>query len=226
MQQYAIIVAGGVGSRMNNALPKQFLPINNKPIFYYCIQAFITTFPDIELVLVVHADYIKNMHSVLQHFDDRINATIVAGGATRFESVQNGLASIPNLPNAIVYVHDAARPFIHSALLLRLQADCIIHGNAIPCITANESMRVVSHDVSCIIDRNILRIVQTPQVFKLSILKKAFLQPYQDAFTDDASVCEADGNIIFLSKGLDENIKITTPTQLQMADVFIKTWQS
>jgi 2-C-methyl-D-erythritol 4-phosphate cytidylyltransferase len=225
MQQYAIIVAGGTGSRMNNAMPKQFLPIDGKPIFYYSMQAFITSFPDIQLVLVVHPDFIKNMHSVLQHFSERINVTIVAGGATRFESVKNGLAALPNIADAIVYIHDAARPFISKKLLQNLQEDCITYGNAIPCITVNESMRVTTQEASCMIDRSILRIIQTPQVFKLSILKKAFLQPFQDSFTDDASVIEADGIVVHLSNGIDENIKITTPAQLQMAEWMMKNWE-
>jgi 2-C-methyl-D-erythritol 4-phosphate cytidylyltransferase len=225
MQQYAIIVAGGTGSRMNNAMPKQFLPINDKPIFYYSILAFINTFPTIELVLVVHKDFIKNMHSVLQHFAERINVTIVEGGETRFESVKNGLATLPNNKEAIVYIHDAARPFITKKLLTQLQSDCIEYGNAIPCIVANESMRMVSENTSSIIDRNKLRIIQTPQVFRLPILKKAFLQSYQDSFTDDASVCEADGVTIYLSNGIDENIKITTPTHLEMAEWTMKNWR-
>jgi 2-C-methyl-D-erythritol 4-phosphate cytidylyltransferase len=226
MQQYAIIVAGGTGTRMNNAMPKQFLPLQNKPILYYSIHAFVRVFPDIHIVLVMHKDYIKNVHAILIQFKDRIDLQIVEGGTTRFDSVKNGLACVPDNEESIVYVHDAARPFINTQLLQSLQKDCIANGNAIPVMPINESVRMqTSATQSAAVDRSQLRLVQTPQVFKSIILKKAFLQNYQVAFTDEATVCELDGATIFLSKGIEENIKITTPNQLLLAERMMLTWE-
>jgi 2-C-methyl-D-erythritol 4-phosphate cytidylyltransferase len=227
MQQYAIIVAGGTGTRMKNALPKQFLPLHGKPLMYYCIDAFVKTFPDIKLILVLHKNYITNMHSVLQHFADRIDAQIVEGGDTRYQSVQHGLAVVPIDNESIVYVHDAARPFINETLLVRLQTHCIEKGNAIPGILINDSLRKANADgASQAIDRTNMYAVQTPQVFKSSILQKYFAAPYQAMFTDEATVCELQGEKIFVVDGLEQNIKITTPHQLEQAHWMMQMLQN
>ncbi len=225
MKQYAIIVAGGVGSRMQNALPKQFLPINGKPLLYYCIAAFVDTFPEIELVVVVHPNYFSFINEILQLFTERINVQIVPGGNTRYASVKNGLDVIPaSETEALVYVHDAARPFINKTFLLHLQKEAMQFGNAIPCIPIAESVRMVKENneiKSSPIDRGLLRIVQTPQVFFAKNIKKCFEMPYQDAFTDEATVCQLHGETIHMTEGLEDNIKIITPSQLIFAEWYL-----
>jgi 2-C-methyl-D-erythritol 4-phosphate cytidylyltransferase len=225
MQQYAIIVAGGKGSRMENDLPKQFLPLGNKPLMYYCIASFIATFSDIQIVIVSHKDYLQSVEKVLSLIESKHKMQVVVGGDSRYASVQNGLHCIPQNIEAIVYVHDAARPFINSVFLKQLQNDCLLNGNAVPAISIHESVRKIEGNSSAPIDREQLKVIQTPQVFKNSVLQKSFLQAEQALFTDEASVCEMHGEKIFLSDGLIQNIKITTPAQLKLAEWMIHDWK-
>ncbi len=222
MNIYAVIVAGGVGSRMNNALPKQFLPINGEPMLYYAINAFIKANSNIKIIIVLHPDYLSHFNTVLNCFKERINVQVVPGGATRFESVQKGINAITDAqPNDVVLVHDGARPLISATLINNLIDVTIKLGNAIPVIAIPESVRQIENNTSKPINRDTLRMVQTPQASQFAQIKKAFTQIYNKAFTDEATVLEADGNNINLIEGEIFNIKMTTPEQMEWAEYLL-----
>jgi 2-C-methyl-D-erythritol 4-phosphate cytidylyltransferase len=218
---YAVIVAGGQGQRMQMAIPKQFLPLNEKPILYYTLKAFIDAIPDINIVLVLPQEHISYNNMVLQHFEEIPELQIVAGGATRYESVQNGLECVED-EEAIVFVHDGVRPFVSKALIERCYIAAQEKGSAIPAISAIDSMRIIKQEKSEILDRNIVRIIQTPQTFRAKELLKAFTQSYNEKFTDEASVIEHAGYEVHLVDGEKQNIKITTPEDLYIGEGILK----
>lgn len=218
---YAVIVAGGQGTRMGTAMPKQFLELEGKPVLQHTLQAFIDALPGVHLVLVLPPHQISYAQMILQAFPERIDLTIVAGGATRFHSVQNGLKGIPE--DGIILVHDGVRPLASTALIQRCYHQATEKGSAIPAIPVADSMRLADEDGSSSpVDRSRLRIIQTPQTFKASVLLPAFEQPYQDGFTDEATVVEAYGDEIFLTEGERSNIKITTPEDLVIAAALLQ----
>ncbi|RYZ49696.1 MAG: 2-C-methyl-D-erythritol 4-phosphate cytidylyltransferase [Sphingobacteriales bacterium] len=216
---YAVIVAGGLGTRMGTAMPKQFLDLAGKPVLYHTIKAFVQAVPGVHLVLVLPPHQISYAQMILQEFPDRLDLTIVAGGETRYHSVQNGLRDIPE--DALVMVHDGVRPLASAALIERCLEQAAAKGSAIPCIPVSDSMRIVKNDDHQAVDRSALRIIQTPQTFQASILLPSFQQPYQEAFTDEASVVEASGKKVYLVAGERSNIKITTPEDLLIAAALI-----
>lgn len=217
MEKYAVIVAGGSGQRMGNATPKQFLMLNNKPILYYSIIAFLQAYPDIQIVLVLPENYMAEGKSIITaHQLPEKNFTIVAGGSTRFHSVQNGLKQVKS--NAVVFVHDAVRFMLTVDLIKRCYEQTLQLGSAIPAITATDSIRIEKENYPEIVDRNLVKIVQTPQTFLSSILLPAFQQEYQESFTDEATVVESFGTKIFLIEGEKNNIKVTTPIDLIIAE--------
>lgn len=221
IKKYAVIVAGGKGVRMGNALPKQFLPLLDKPILAYSIQKFIDTYPDIHIILVLPEDFLSYAQIVLKAVPNLGDITIITGGATRYHSVQNGLNCIED--DGLVFVHDGARPLLTSELLLKLAQSAQENGSAIPVIPVAESLRCLDSRGSSPVNRDLFRIVQTPQVFKTSIIKPAFQQEYLPSFTDEATVVESQGHKVHLVEGIKQNIKITTPEDFIMAEAFLKS---
>lgn len=219
MRKYAVIVAGGKGIRMGNAIPKQFLPLKGKPVLTWCIEAFLKAYDDIEIILVLPEAQLSYAQIVLQPLPERIDVTLVRGGDTRFQSVKNGLQSIAE--EGIVFVHDGARPLVSTSLIRALYKQAVALGSAIPAIPAFESLRVIAADTSKAIDREPVRIVQTPQVFRSSILVTAFQQDFKDTFTDEATVVEATGARVYLAPGEKSNIKITEPEDMVIAEALI-----
>lgn len=221
-QKYLILVAGGTGSRMQSQLPKQFLLINNTPIIVLSCQQFIKYDSDIKIIISVHQDYETYLRNLLTeyllNYGNKIE--IVLGGDTRFQSVKNGLNIITNT-NGVVAIHDAARPFVSQQTIANCYTTAIEKGNAIPVIPVFESLRQVADDINKAVNRAEYNIVQTPQCFRLDIIKAAFNQPYNKAFTDDATVLESEGHKINLVEGNVENIKITTPNDLKLAQAFL-----
>jgi 2-C-methyl-D-erythritol 4-phosphate cytidylyltransferase len=217
---YVVIVAGGQGTRMGTAVPKQFLDLKGKPVLYHSINAFVDALPSSHIILVLPAQQISYAQMVLQAFPERIDVTIVAGGDTRFQSVKNGLAGIPG--DAIILVHDGVRPLASRELILRCYNQAMEKGSAIPVIPVTDSVRVVENNHSKPVDRSNLRSVQTPQAFKASILLPAMEQPYEESFTDEATVVERMGQEIYLVDGEKNNIKITTPEDLLIAEALFK----
>ncbi|MCB0700303.1 MAG: 2-C-methyl-D-erythritol 4-phosphate cytidylyltransferase [Chitinophagales bacterium] len=221
MKKYAVIVAGGKGVRMGMALPKQFLPVGGKPVLFHTIKAFYEAYDDMNIVLVLPEDQLSYAQMVLQAFEgDRPDITIVTGGATRFHSVQNGLKVVEE--ESIVFVHDGVRPLVSVELICACYEQAFGKGSAIPAIAVSDSIRSVDGDDSTPVDRSVLRAIQTPQTFKSEILLPAFEQGYSEQFTDEATVVEANGEKVYLIEGDKRNVKLTTPEDLEWADMILK----
>lgn len=220
MEKYAVIVAGGKGLRMGNAMPKQFLPLAGAPVLTHTLKAFNHAFEDIKIILVLPEDQLSYAQMILREFDERIDLTIVTGGETRYHSVQNGLKAVKE--EAIVFVHDGVRPMVSTELIQRCHHDALKYGSAIPTVPAIDSMRIVDGEDSKPVDRTALRIIQTPQTFHSKILLPAFEQEYMDAFTDEATVVEAMGTRVHLTEGERSNIKVTTPEDMHIAEALLK----
>lgn len=220
IKKYGVIVAGGQGLRMGTSIPKQFLPLHGKPMLCYAIEAFAQAFSDINLILVLPADQVGSAQTVLRSYIGNIDVTTVAGGETRYHSVQNGLKQVQN--NGIVFVHDGARPLISKELILRCYSAAVESGSAVPVIPVAESMRQVTPGGSEPLNREDLRIIQTPQTFRTELILPAFQQPYDPSFTDEATVLESFGTAINLVDGMYNNIKVTTPNDLAIAEALLK----
>ncbi len=220
MKKYAVIVAGGKGVRMGSAVPKQFLPLNGHPILYHTIKAFADAYADMHIILVLPQDQLSYAQMVLQSFPDRIDMTIVAGGETRYHSVQNGLKATE--PDSIIFVHDGVRPLVTKELIQRCYEQAAEKGSAIPAIAVADSMRIIEDDDSRPVDREQMRIIQTPQTFRSDIILPAFEQEYQVSFTDEATVVEAYGDVVHLAEGERSNIKVTTPEDMIVAEALLK----
>jgi 2-C-methyl-D-erythritol 4-phosphate cytidylyltransferase len=220
MKRYALIVAGGSGSRMNSSIAKQFIELNGKPILMRTIDNFFRFDPSLTIILVLPKEQLYFWQILCEKHHFSIKHQVVAGGETRFQSVKNGLALITE--EGIVAIHDGVRPLVSHATILRCFDVAAKWGNAIPCLPVYETVRHISNGDSALIDRNALRFIQTPQVFSSALIKSAFEQPYEESFTDDASVLEKTGEKIQLVEGNRENIKITEPLDLIIAEAFMR----
>lgn len=209
-----------MGTRMNNAVPKQFLELQGRPILMHTIEKFIASIPEINIVLVLSSQLKEDWKFLCIKHNFDIPYEITDGGETRFYSVKNGLALVPE--NCIVGVHDAARPLVSVQTIINAFETAEQKGNASPAIPLTESIRIVENDMNKAVDRTNYFSVQTPQCFQSNLLKRAFLQEYRPTFTDDASVVEAMGEKINLIEGNRENIKITTPQDLIIAEALMK----
>lgn len=215
-KKIAIIVAGGTGQRMGSVIPKQFLEIQGKAILLHTIDQFTAAFSDIELVIVLPAAYIEEGKTLLQNNGYTNQIQLVEGGDTRFQSVKNGLAKVTE--SSIVFVHDAVRCLLTPALIQRCYQQALEKGSAIPAVSATDSVRIVNGDHNSVLDRENVMLIQTPQTFQSTILLEAFKQPYTSIFTDEANVVEANGGNVYLVDGEFENIKITRPLDLAIAE--------
>jgi 2-C-methyl-D-erythritol 4-phosphate cytidylyltransferase len=219
MKKIAVIVAGGNGTRMNSQTPKQFLMLNGKPILYYTLQNFLAAYPDLQIILVLPEEHIGSGQEIIDAYFSYDRIVITAGGRTRFHSVQNGLQLINE--EAIVLVHDGVRCMASVGLIQRCYEAALEMGNAVPAIACKDSVRILMTDGNEIIDRNLLKLVQTPQAFHSKILLPAFQIDFKDKFTDEAAVVEAFGIKINLIAGEEQNIKITTPADLRYAELLL-----
>ena len=220
MNRYVVIVAGGSGSRMGSDIPKQFLEIGGKPVLMHTIETFRKFDAGINIILVLPEPQISYWEQLCYRFRFGIDHRITAGGETRFNSVKNGLTLINS--EGVIGVHDGVRPFVSELTLQNTYETAETKGNAVPVIDAFESIRQVTEEGNKALDRSGIKLVQTPQVFLSGQLFKAYELPYSDTFTDDASVVEAAGFSINLVEGNRENIKITTPFDLKLAEVMLK----
>jgi 2-C-methyl-D-erythritol 4-phosphate cytidylyltransferase len=214
-----IIAAGGTGKRMSNALPKQFIDINGKPIIIYTIEAFLQALPDCRIILALHPDWINYWNTLKEIWLKATDICISEGGAERFHSVQQALTKVQ--PNSIVLIHDAARPMVSKELILRVVQACETKAAVVPVIPIVESMRRIIADENVVVNRNEYVLIQTPQCFKSELLQSAYSQEYKPEFTDDASVVESTGTKIHLIAGERKNIKITTSEDLQIASLWL-----
>jgi 2-C-methyl-D-erythritol 4-phosphate cytidylyltransferase len=219
MKKYAIIVAGGMGSRMKVNIPKQFLHLKNKPILFYTLDTFLKSFEELQIILVLPQDYIEAGQEIINEYFNQDRIKITVGGDTRFQSVKNGLQLITE--DSIVFVHDGVRCLLSVDLIHRCYQSAVEFGSAIPVINSKDSVRLVLEQGNEALERDRVKLVQTPQTFQSKILLPAFGVDYQDKFTDEATVVEAFGMKVHLVVGEEQNIKITQPIDLLLAEGII-----
>lgn len=222
MKKYAIIVAGGSGTRMGAPVAKQYLEIGGMPVLMHTLLAFERYDAEITLILVIPEldfDYWKKL---CKQYEFEVKHLLVAGGASRFQSVYNGLQAIKG-SEGLVAIHDGVRPFVSSHTIQQTYEQAAIHGSAVAVVAPKDSIRLVNESTNASVDRAKYRLVQTPQTFRLDLIKKAFEQKESPLFTDDASVYENAGGAIFLTEGSYDNIKITTPEDLIFADHLLRS---
>lgn len=231
MRKYILIVAGGKGLRMGGELPKQFIPLEGKPVLMHTLETFHRWDPSAEIVLVLPEDHQPYWQMLCREIGCKVPHRIANGGETRFHSVRNGLQFLSDeIGNAsegnektLIAVHDGVRPFVTSEVISACFEEADKSGAAIPVLPMIDSLRKIDGKGSHPVDRNLYVTVQTPQVFRADILLKAYEQEYTSAFTDDASVVEAMGKPIATVPGNRENIKLTTPFDLLVAKAILST---
>jgi 2-C-methyl-D-erythritol 4-phosphate cytidylyltransferase len=216
MYKYAVIVAGGTGKRMGNIEPKQFLLLKQKPVLWYTLDTFFRAYNDMKIILVLPQHYIEKGKTIAGNFFEKSEIKIVAGGETRFHSVQSGLSEVKE--KSVVFVHDAVRCLVSVPLIQRCYKQTLEKGSAVPAVGATDSIRILNGAHHIIANRQQVRIIQTPQTFLSEIILPAFTQEYNEAFTDEATVVEAFGKTVFLTEGEYENIKITRPVDMMIAE--------
>jgi len=225
LPQYALIVAGGSGSRMQSDTPKQFLPLVGMPILMHTIKQFYNYSSKIHLIVVLPEKEINQWEKLKEQHKFNIPHTVISGGATRFQSVKNGLTSI-TASEGLVAIHDGVRPLINVEVIANSFKTAEEEGNAIASVPLKDSIRKIDDNENYAEDRTKFRLIQTPQTFKLSLIKKAFEAQEQPFFTDDSSVLENIGKRIILIDGSYDNIKITTPEDLIVAEALLRKQQN
>jgi 2-C-methyl-D-erythritol 4-phosphate cytidylyltransferase len=221
MKYYAIVVAGGSGNRMQSEVAKQFLLLDGKPILMHTLDSFYKCVLNPELLLVLNIQQHAYWAKLCEQYNFSVPHEIISGGEQRFHSVKNGLDTIKD--QCVVIVHDAVRPLVTSSLIERAFIEAEEKGNAIAGIHPTDSIRrIFKGNRSEAISRDCIVLIQTPQAFKGDILKKAYLQPFKNEFTDDASVVESDGVEINVIEGERANIKITFPEDMEIANLLLK----
>ena len=218
---YIIIVAGGKGLRMGSDIPKQFLPIGGKPVLMRTLERFREYSAELQIILVLPEAQQEYWHQLCKEYHFDVEYTLANGGQTRFHSVQNGLAKVLDDAQGVVGVHDGVRPFPSIEVIKNCYETARTKKAVIPVIPVVETVRHLEGEKSVTVPRGDYRLVQTPQTFDIQLLKAANRQPYNDGFTDDASVVESYGYEITLVEGNRENIKITTPYDMKIAEVLI-----
>ncbi len=213
-------MAGGNGTRMKSAIPKQFMELHGKPILMRSIQKFFTSLEDCSIIVVLAKEHQDEWSSLCKQHQFIITHAIADGGDTRYASVKNGLALVPE--GCIVGIHDAARPLVSSETIIRTFEEAEIMGNASPAVPLSDSIRRLKGKENTAVDRKDYSIIQTPQCFQSHLIKKAFEKSYKPEFTDDATVLESYGEKIHLIEGNRENIKITTAQDLIIAEALFK----
>lgn len=218
MKYYAIIVAGGKGLRMGGDVPKQFQLVGGRPVLMHTLQQFRNAIADLQIILVLPREQQDYWRKRCRQYEFGVEHRVADGGQTRFHSVKNGLALIPDGEEGIVGVHDGVRPFASADLIRRCYAAAVEAEAVVPAVPVVESLR---HEERGAIDRKGYRLVQTPQTFSIPLLKAAYRQAYLETFTDDASVVEAYGHRVAMIDGIRENIKLTTPFDMVVAEALL-----
>jgi len=219
VKSHVIVVAGGSGTRMNATVPKQFILLKGRPLLFLTLETFYTTNPDFFLNLVLPEEHLNTWKELLMKFQFEVPHRLIVGGATRFHSVKCGLQEVSD---GLVAVHDGVRPLVSSETINRCFSLAKEKGSGVPAVQSPDSIRLLNESGSSAIDRNLVRLVQTPQCFRAGLLKQAYNQPYRETFTDCASVWESSGQSVFLTEGNSENIKITHPQDLIFAEAMIR----
>lgn len=228
---YAIIVAGGKGLRMGGSVPKQFMPVRGLPVLMRTLMRFREYSSRLNIILVLPAEQHDYWRELCLNHQFNISYQLASGGATRFHSVRNGLSLVPDDAQGVVAVHDGVRPFVSVEVIARCFDAARRTGAVIPVVPVVETLLKMDHDTAgestetavqeeygSTVPRSEYRLVQTPQVFDVQLLKASFRQPYSDLFTDDASVVQAYGHKVAIVEGNRENIKLTTPFDMRVAE--------
>ena len=217
-RRFAVVVAGGQGTRMNNEVPKQFIEISGKPVLVYTLESFLRAGVDV-LILVMAKNQLERWASVKEKWLPKHSIQIVEGGETRFHSVRNGLKWVEG--PGIVAIHDAARPCVSAQLINAGYEAAAVHKSAIAAVALKDSIREKSGGTTVSRDRLNYYLIQTPQTFDVNLLKKAYATHSEIHFTDDASVVASEGQEVHLIEGSYQNIKITTDEDLDLARLFL-----
>lgn len=220
MKKFSVIVAGGIGSRMRTAIPKQYLTLKGKPVLWYTLSTFLQAYDDMSIILVAAADQVGKASEIAGMMNQPERIIMAQGGETRFQSVKNGLQYVEM--QSVVFIHDAVRCLVSADLIVRCYENAMKYGTAIPAIEASDSIRIGSPEDNEVYDRRKVNIIQTPQTFKSEILFKAYEQEFEEGFTDDATVVEKSGTRIHLVEGEASNIKITRPIDLVIAEKLLE----
>lgn len=224
MKKIAVILAGGTGSRAGGDIPKQFQPLAGMPVAWHSVLAFHRENPDTEIIVVVHPEYVNKWDEIISSMphEQQIAHTVIAGGKSRYQSVKNALTAINDFENALVAIHDGARPLVAEETIRRGWDTAACGYGAVPVVPVTDSLRIVGADSSKSTDRSLYRAVQTPQIFSLNAIKKAYSGIEKPIYTDDASVAEDHGISIRLYDGQTDNIKITNPSDFVIAETLLK----
>ena len=205
---------------MGGSLPKQFLPLKDRPVLYYSLKAFFDAYEDLKIILVLPAAFTDIGEEIIDAYFDKERIKMAVGGDTRFQSVKNGLRLVEE--ESIIFVHDAVRCLASAALIRRCYELAMETGTAVPVIPSTDSVRILNEEGNAMVDRNKVMLVQTPQTFHSKILLPAFDIDYKDKFTDEATVVEAYGLRVSLAEGEETNIKITRPIDLFIAERIVE----
>jgi len=219
MKKYAVIVAAGSGTRMGKDIPKQFLSLGARPMLYYTLDAFFSAYSDVNVILVISQRYMKWGEDIAKAFPG-YSITLVEGGKTRFQSVKNGLSLIKE--HSVIFVHDGVRCLVTGHLIHHCYEQAIVKGSAVPTVAVTETIRLLDGDNHHMLDRNLVRMVQTPQTFLSTILLKAYEAEELEHFTDEASVVEHSGEKVHLIEGEYSNVKITRPQDMAIAEEILR----
>lgn len=245
MKKYAVIVAGGSGKRMGTQEPKQFLLLRGRPVIAYTLSVFLRAYKDMQIILVLPEEYMETGRKILGSFEpgaeagenagksDNGRIRLVVGGETRFHSVKNGLGCIPAEDMSVIFIHDGVRCLLTEELVRRCYEEAVRSGSAIPVIDCRDSVRLMTGErdggkigagmgASQAAERSRVKLVQTPQTFLSTVILPAYRQEFQERFTDEATVVEANGGKVQLVQGEDNNIKITMPVDLVVAEGVIE----
>ncbi len=220
MKEYALIVAGGKGTRIKSKIPKQFIELNGLPVLMHTLNAFYRYSTTLTIILVLPETDFETWHVLTEKYNFKKNIILQKGGDTRFQSVKNGL-SLLNEPG-LVAIHDGVRPLVSEDIIgasFRLAA---VHQSAVAAVRLKESIRMTDQDTTIAVDRSRFRLIQTPQTFAVDLIKKSYEIKEDPSLTDDASVAERSGHTISLFEGSYENIKITTGEDLIIAEALMK----
>jgi len=219
MKIKVIVTASGSGERVRAGVPKQFLRVNKKPVLFYTIEQFYRYSPEIEIILTLNENYITYWNNLVEEYNFKIKHRIVKGGGTRYDSVKNAINTVNE--TCLVAVHDAVRPFVSIDTISRCFAVAEEKGNAVPYVDVNDSIRQIDGSTNSSVDRSKLVKIQTPQVFNIDLIKRAYSNPNIIEYTDDASVVESINEKIYLVKGNVENFKITTRHDLEISELYM-----
>jgi 2-C-methyl-D-erythritol 4-phosphate cytidylyltransferase len=219
LKKFAVIVAAGLGTRMGSEVPKQFMLLNGKSVLWYTLRAFLKAYDDMQIILVLHKEHGETGKAIAGSLNAEKRITITAGGETRFHSVKNGLRFVES--PSVVFVHDGVRCLITEKLIHACYGEALAKGNAIPSVKPVDSLRIDTDGGNEVLDRNKVNVIQTPQTFLSEIILTAFDRDYDESFTDEATVAEKMGVKINLVSGETNNIKITKPGDLMLAESFL-----